>query len=104
MYNLRRTDGKGDSGARCDIIEWNTDRNVKSIEHGCPVVGRSVLVGSISARSFSSQDYWLTTEVTKILEEIKNENTWYMRFKTKNSEYEWWTGEYPKDKSLKNSK
>jgi hypothetical protein len=55
-----------------------------------------MLVGSITARSYSDQDYFLTTTVTEILEEITNEQTHYIRFRTGNSEYEWWNGIYPK--------
>ena len=53
-------------------------------------------VGSITARSYSGQDHWLTTTVTKILEEIKNDDVFYVKFKTGNSVYEWWNGKYPK--------
>jgi len=38
----------------------------------------------------------LTTPVTKILETIKDDDVHYVRFKTGNSEYEWWSGKYPK--------
>ena len=48
-----------------------------------PIVGCSLLVGSIHTRMFG-QDYWLTTPITKILEEKPG----YVRFKTWNSEYE----------------
>jgi hypothetical protein len=55
-----------------------------------------MLVGSMNARSYSGQDYWLTTPITKILEEINSDDVHYVRFKTGNSEYEWWNGVYPK--------
>ena len=49
----------------------------------------ALLVGSVTARSYSSQDYWLTTVVTEIIEERKNEAGYleFVRFKTSNSEY-----------------
>ena len=76
---------KGDSGARSEAISWNEDHTFKKIVDHRPVVGCSMLVGSISARSYSSQDYWLTTEIIEILEERED----YVRFRTKNTEYEW---------------
>jgi hypothetical protein len=49
-----------------------------------------VLVGSVTARSYSAQDYWLTTKVTEIVEEKKDAEGYYelIRFKTENSVYE----------------
>jgi hypothetical protein len=43
-----------------------------------------MLVGSLTARSYSDRDYWLTTKVTEILEERED----YVKFKTGNSTYE----------------
>lgn len=85
MATLRRTrDGAGDSGARVDAIEWNEDGTFKRVAGHEPIVGCSLLVGSVTARSYSDQDYWLTTVVTEILEKREG----YCRFKTGNSEYE----------------
>jgi hypothetical protein len=99
MATIRRIkDGKGDQGARSEAIKWNEDGTFKEVIDSKPTIGCSMLVGSVTARSYSKQDYWLTTEVTEILEEIKNDDTFYIRFKTRNSEYEWWTGKYPKEK------
>jgi hypothetical protein len=85
MPKLRRlSDGAGDSGARVEAIRWNEDGTFKEIEGHRPIVGCSLLVGSVTARSYSNQDYWLTTKVTEILEERED----YIRFKTGNSEYE----------------
>lgn len=96
-FNLRRTkDGTGDSGSRSESIKWKEDGTLDKIEGYIPKIGNSMLVGSITARSYSYKDYWLTTPVTEILEEIKNEDVHYIKFKTEKSEYEWWTGEYPK--------
>jgi len=96
-FHLRRTrDGEGDSGARSEAIEWNEDGTFKRIYCYTPTLGCSMLVGAMSARSYSGQDYWLTTTITEILEEINSDDVHYVRFKTGNSEYEWWNGVYPK--------
>lgn len=85
MARLVRTrDGAGDSGARVEAIAWNEDGTFKEVVDNKPVVGCSLLVGSVTARSYSGQDYWLTTTVTEILEEREG----YCKFKTGNSEYE----------------
>lgn len=87
MPRLRRiTDGAGDSGSCSQAISWNEDGTLKEIVSDKPTVGCSMLVGSDRARSFTRQDYWLTTVVTEILEESDE----YIKFKTGNSIYEWW--------------
>ena len=97
-FHLRRTkDGSGDSGSRSESISWTSEGKFDKIDGYIPKIGNSMLVGSITARSYSHQDYWLTTPVIEILEEIKNDNVHYIRFSTENSEYEWWTGNYPKN-------
>lgn len=84
MATLRRlSDSKGDSGSRVEAIEWNDDGTFKQVKDNKPIVGCSLLVGSVTARSYSTQDYWLTTPVTEIIEETKE----YVKFKTGNSEY-----------------
>ncbi len=96
-FTLRRTkDGKGDSGVRSESIKWTIEGKFDKIDGEIPIIGNSMLVGSLSARSYSHQDYWLTTPIIEILEEIKNDDVHYIRFLTENSEYEWWTGNYPK--------
>lgn len=79
-----------EQGARAEAIAWNEDGTFKEIIDSIPTVGCSFLVGSVTARSFSSQDFWLTTKVTEILEEKRDDkgNLEYIRFKTENSEYE----------------
>jgi hypothetical protein len=85
MGRLRRTsDGAGDSGSTCQAISWNEDGTFKEVVSNRPTVGCSFLVGAATARTYSSQDYWLTTVVTEILEERED----YVKFKTGNSEYE----------------
>lgn len=96
-FHLRRTrDGAGDSGARSQSIKWDENGKFNKVVGYVPTIGCSMLVGSLSARTYSGSDYWLTTEVTEILEEINSDDVHYVKFKTGNSEYEWWNGEYPK--------
>jgi hypothetical protein len=87
MAKLKRiTDGEGFVGSRSEAIKFNDKGLFEKIVSSKPTIGCSMLVGTVTASSYSSRDYWITTEVTEILEE-KDE---YIRFKTKNSEYEWW--------------
>jgi hypothetical protein len=78
-----------EQGQRVEAIAWNEDRTFKEVVDSKPVVGCSLLVGSVTARSYSSQDYWLTTVVTEILEEERDEegHLEFVKFKTKNSDY-----------------
>lgn len=96
-FHLRRTrDGAGDSGARSQAIKWDENGKFNKVVGYVPTIGCSMLVGSLSARTYSGSDYWLTTEVTEIIEEINSDDVHYVKFKTGNSEYEWWNGDYPK--------
>ena len=96
-FNLRRvSDHAGDMGGSSRSIKWKEDGSFDEVTGEEPTVDESMQVGSVTARSYSEQDYWLTTPVTKILETIKNDDVHYVRFKTGNSEYEWWSGKYPK--------
>ena len=78
-----------ESGSRIESIAWNADGTHKETSHKVPTVGESVLVGSVTARSYSAQDYWLTTVVTEILEEKRTEEglIYYAKFRTENSVY-----------------
>lgn len=101
MARLKRlSDGAGDSGSRVEAIRWNDDGTLKCVEGNRPIIGCSMLVGSVTARSYSYQDYWLTTPVTEILEELMDEDgsLMYVRFKTGNSEYELTSNNYKNDK------
>jgi len=71
-----------EGGARVDAIKY-TNGLFDSVAGHKPIVGCSLLVGSVTARSYSDQDYWLTTEITEILEETEE----YCLFKTLNSTY-----------------
>jgi hypothetical protein len=96
-YNLQRlSDKRGDHGFMSEAIEWNEDGSYKQTLGSCPVVGCSMRVGNPFGRTYSSQDWWLTTIVTEIIKEIKTNDTHYVLFKTQNNLYEWWTGIYPK--------
>lgn len=84
MYSLRRTrDGAGDSGGMSNALEI-IDGKVQ-VTGSRPKIGAAIQVGSLTARSYSAQDWWLTSKITEILEETDT----YVRFKTGNSEYEW---------------
>jgi hypothetical protein len=97
-FSLYRTrDGAGDSGPMSlalSVIE-DEDGNRKferDPETGLivnkgnrPIIGCVMQVGSIYARTYQAQDYWMTTPITEILEDTQD----YVRFRTGNSEYEW---------------
>lgn len=87
MARIRReSDGVSESGSRSEAISWNEDRTFKEVVGNRPIVGCSMLVGSVTARSYANQDYWLTTVVTEIIEDKGD----YVKFRTENSIYEWW--------------
>lgn len=91
MARLRRvSDGAGDEGSMVQALGVNEMGVITGVVDSKPVVGCVLLVGSTTARSYSHQDYWMTTIITEIIEERKNENgkLTYFRFRTKNSEYE----------------
>ena len=72
-----------DGGSMCNAIRWNDDGTFKEIAGHKPIIGCSLMVGSMTARSYSNQDYWLTTPITKILKKTKK----YIMFETENSTY-----------------
>lgn len=90
-YSLRRvSDGAGDSGMAWDVFDY--DKTIENGEYvfledakGLIRVGCGIRCGSISARSYSHQDWWQCSPVTEILE-VNDEKTW-VKFKTKNSVY-----------------
>lgn len=86
-YSLRRvSDQAGDAGPMFNLLRLDEKGEVEfKRQPEKPELGWAVQVGSIAARSFASQDWWSTTPITEIIEEREN----YMRFKTRNSEYEW---------------
>jgi len=88
---IRESDGEGESGMRSEAIQWNEDGTFDKVISNRPVVGCSMLVGSVTARSYSNRDWWLTTKVTEILEEKEEDGVLYVRFKTGNSIYGFWS-------------
>lgn len=74
-----------EGGARSEAIQWNEDGTFDKIVSNRPTVGCSMRVGSLTARSYSDRDWWMTTPVTEILEETEDR----VRFRTKNSIYVW---------------
>ena len=85
-YSLKRLeDGAGDSGPMSESIEWKENGDHIITPDSRPIVGQSMKVGSYTSRSYSSQDWWLTTPVSIILDEQEN----LVTFKTGNSVYEW---------------
>lgn len=87
MPHLRRErDGAGDSGAYIQLFRLGADGEVETKTPSAIediTEGWAVRVGSITARSYSYQDYWTTTPITEILESTEDS----MRFKTGNSVY-----------------
>ena len=100
MPSLRRTrDGSGDVGASVVAIRENPETG--ELEHkqtDRPLVGWALQVGSVTARSYSNQDWWMTTPVTKILEADLTDDYCYYKFETGNSVYEYWAGNVPDEK------
>jgi len=72
-----------EGGARVEAIEWTEDGKFKEVKGHEPIVGCALLVGSVTARSYSDRDYWLTTPITEIVEETDE----HILFKTENSTY-----------------
>jgi hypothetical protein len=85
IYTLRRiNDGLTKTGSRVQYIEWNEDRSFKA-RFDTIAVGRSMVL------DFNMGNFkWMTTQVTEILESTAT----YIKFKTKNSEYELYTIEH----------
>jgi hypothetical protein len=78
-------DGHGEmkeGGSLCEAIAWNEDGTFKEIAGHKPIVGCSMKVGSPFTRTYGD-DWWLTTVVTKIVEETDK----YCIFETENSTY-----------------
>ncbi len=96
MYAVRE-DGsviqtKGDSGSLS--AAHKVDKNGKKFESVSydaePQVGCCMQVGTPFSRTFSNQDWWMTTPVTKIVSrEINDDGVVTVVFKTKNSTYKW---------------
>lgn len=85
IYALVREDDKlGDSGSM--LVSFKLDKQTNNIIHtdnGVIKVGYNVRCGSHAHRSYSIQDYWITTTVTEIMYVSEEKVT----FRTKNSVY-----------------
>ena len=91
MAKLRRVkDGAGDQGPKVEVIRLNEDGKIEYKTTDRPIIGWALRVGSASARTYSSQDWWMTTPVIKIVEQVENKEGLYIQFKTDNSLYEFW--------------
>jgi len=91
MPKLRRMrDGEGFAGSLVESIAWNEDGSFKEVTGSKPTVGESVRVGTMTAGTYTNRDWWMTTPITLILEERKNEEgkLEYVKFETENSTYE----------------
>ena len=87
MPRLRRvSDSEGHYGSLVEAI----DIHGKIIGNE-PIVGCALRVGTPFAGTYSERDWWMTTLITEILDDVTVDCCRYVRFKTANSEYEYWT-------------
>jgi hypothetical protein len=83
QYNwklVRERDGLTKQSKEVMWIEFNDDGYFKS-KHDEPAVGRSLMMSP-----FTFSFTWQTTSITEIVEERED----YIKFKTRNSNYELW--------------
>ena len=91
MAKLRRVgDGEGYSGSLVESIAWNEDGTFKEVTGSKPTVGESMKVGTMTAGTYSTRDWWMTTPITEIIEVKKDKDGKYLyaKFATENSIYE----------------
>jgi len=94
-YSLYRiSDGAGDSGPMSMALWKDETGNVQYEHNAVPRVGVAMRVGSLSGRTYDTQDWWQTTYITEIISESESKIgnivvSREIRFKTKNSEYIW---------------
>jgi hypothetical protein len=77
---LREHDGLTNQSKEVRWLEWNEEGRFKS-RHDKPAVGLSLIMSP-----FNQFFTWQTTPITEIFEEQDD----YIKFKTKNSNYELW--------------
>jgi hypothetical protein len=77
---VRERDGLTKESKEITWLEWNEDGIFKS-EHSEPAIGRSLLMSP-----FNIYFTWQTTPITEIVEQRED----YIKFKTRNSDYELW--------------
>jgi len=71
---VRESDGEGYYGSRVEA--W--DRVEKKCVGNEPMIGYCLLVGTIGAGTYSTRDWWRTTEITEIVSQDEDK----MVFKT----------------------
>jgi len=90
MPTLLRNGIIHESGGRseCIKVDYDVHGEVKgyNIVGHRPQLGCRMLVGSITARTYHDQDYWLTTEAVQILEETDERTVFVTKSGT---EYTW---------------
>jgi hypothetical protein len=77
---IRERDGLTKQSKDIKWLEWNEQGKVRE-DHNEPAIGRSLLMSP-----FNDFFTWMTTDVTEILENQDD----YVKFKTRNSNYELW--------------
>ena len=77
---VRERDGLTNQSKDIKWLEWNEEGKVRE-DHNEPAIGRSLLMSP-----FNNYFTWMTTDVTEIVEERDD----YIKFKTRNSNYELW--------------
>ena len=77
---VRERDGLTKQSKDIKWLEWNEEGRYKA-DHKEPAVGRALLMSP-----FNDFFTWMTTDVTEIVEERDD----YIKFKTRNSNYELW--------------
>ena len=77
---VRERDGLTNQSKEVKWIEWNDEGRYKA-DHQEPAIGRSLIMSP-----FNQFFTWQTTDITEIVEQRDD----YIKFKTKNSNYELW--------------
>ena len=77
---IRDRDGEGFAGSR---VESFHPSDMSKVVGDKPMVGHCLLVGSVTAGTFSSRDWWMTTPIISIISSTDEE----IKFTTKNSTY-----------------
>jgi hypothetical protein len=77
---VRERDGLVNQSKEIKWLEWNEEGRYRA-DHKEPAVGRALLMSP-----FNDYFTWMTTNITEIVEERDD----YVKFKTRNSNYELW--------------
>jgi hypothetical protein len=77
---IRERDGLTKQSKDIKWLEWNEEGRYRA-DHKEPAVGRALLMSP-----FNDYFTWMTTDITEIVEERDD----YVKFKTRNSNYELW--------------